>query len=255
MIESKKAIFSNEKPLVFSTVLAEQIGLKNAIVLSQVFNLCASSQRCIESSRCVSASPKWWHEQLLFLNERALRDVLKFLVNQNYITKVTEFDETYFIFTELNKHKLSGIDSTRTLDFLPSCAATIGLHESIIVQRIHHELESKSNEVCSNYFRASFDTWQSLLPFLSKTTLMQVAKNLVAKGVVKRKEEYAFADRTSWWTIDYGALRMYIEYFRRTTKEIADRMAAEKAIQQQMKQVTALLKNDAREWEWESEDP
>ncbi|MDR2267489.1 MAG: hypothetical protein LBE09_07935 [Christensenellaceae bacterium] len=252
MEEPSNTLFLNEQPLILSPALAEKIGLKNAIVLQQVAYLCSYATKRIDNVQCVTASLDWWLDRLWFLKPRALKDIFKFLIGKDYIKKIDNGERAFFAISNSYAELLADVNTKRVLKVLPVCAATVGLNESFIIQHIHYSLETKSKYSDGKFFRASFDTWQSLLPFLSKTTLKQVVKNLVVKGVVKRKEVYVFADRTSWWTIDYGVLNMLIAHFKRTNEEIAKRVDAEKRILQSIRQQAALIKNDARECEVEN---
>lgn len=105
---------------------------------------------------------------------------------------------------------------------LPSLAATVGLHEAVILQQIHYWLQTtKHIKDGKPWIYNSVKDWREQMPFLSEKQIRTSIDNLCKSGIIitGNYNKNSF-DRTKWYTIDYDRLNEAQSPFAQMGKSI-----------------------------------
>ncbi|MBI4319692.1 MAG: hypothetical protein HY675_14485 [Chloroflexi bacterium] len=93
---------------------------------------------------------------------------------------------------------------------LPTLAARVGLHESIILQQIHYWVRAGAGEVHEGrrWVYNSYPGWQKQFPFLSEFQIGRAMRSLEEQGLlVSGNFNRSGLDKTKWYAIDYDKLK------------------------------------------------
>lgn len=96
------------------------------------------------------------------------------------------------------------------LQVLPTLAERIGLNEAIFLQQLHYWLQRSDNwRDGRKWCYKSAEEWTKEFPFWSSRTIKRITTNLKNKKlIVTGVYNKAGFDRTTWYSIDYTALRL-----------------------------------------------
>jgi hypothetical protein len=91
----------------------------------------------------------------------------------------------------------------------PSLAREIGLNEAIVLQQVHYWLQRSRHRIDGVlWVYNSYPKWQQQFSFWSVETVKRTIVSLERKGLLKSGNFNKMkADKTKWYTIDYGVAR------------------------------------------------
>lgn len=93
----------------------------------------------------------------------------------------------------------------------PTLAVKLGLNEALVLQQIHYWATMKLNLKDGYYWvYNTYEDWANQFPFMSKSTIGRVLRNLEKnKVVVVGNYNKLSFDKTKWYRIDYNELKKY----------------------------------------------
>ena len=113
------------------------------------------------------------------------------------------------------------------LQVLPTLAASLGLHEAIVLQQLHYWLQKPGAQKreSRSWVYHSYTEWQQQFPFWSLATIKRIFYYLERQGIVVSKhfEKQAW-DRRKWYTVDYRRLSQLVGHTTANHRDIAARM-------------------------------
>ncbi len=204
-----------------SSSLAVEVGLKQAIILSQVHFWVNHNRGKNRNFRdgyfwCYNTYQDWWSNDFPFLTTKTVKNIITelekkgLLVIGNYNKMRNDRTKWYRIDESLLQRGLFNNQNSieHSAFYVPVyLAAQIGLNEALFINRLYYWLKvNRSMENSSDWVNKSHEDWQKYdFPFLSLVTVKRTIKKLEAMDLIISSKSKSIC-RKKWYSINYKNL-------------------------------------------------
>ena len=104
----------------------------------------------------------------------------------------------------------SFFENEQSFQCLMQLAKAIGLHEALVLQKLHEQLNKPDTMVGQegyNWVRSTSEQWHKYFPFWCTRTIREILRRLEKAGVIITAQfDKGHWDQTKYYRIDYQAL-------------------------------------------------